>query len=125
VADQQRKTRDRAQSADALVELRTKRAKLDGERQRVEASAGPVRYLATMTEMDTEEAVAGIGIATASGARPKDGASPRLTGRPARWSSTLRSMANGARLGASGAGALSRHQGGRVFGSKRRAVIAR
>jgi hypothetical protein len=43
VADQQRKIRDRAQSADAVAELRTKRARLDGERQRVEASAVPVR----------------------------------------------------------------------------------
>jgi hypothetical protein len=102
VADQQRKSRDRAQSADGLVELRTERAKLEGERARVEASAGPVRYLATMTEMDTEEAVAGIGIATASGARPNDGASPRLTRRPARWSSTPRSMANGVRWGGVG-----------------------
>jgi hypothetical protein len=47
----------RAQAGNALVELRTERARLDGKRQRVKASAEPVRYLATMRVMDTEEAV--------------------------------------------------------------------
>jgi hypothetical protein len=39
------------------VELGIDRAKLDGERARVEALAGPVRYLATMAGMDTEQAI--------------------------------------------------------------------
>jgi hypothetical protein len=39
-----------------LVVLRAERAKLDGEQQRVEASTGPVRYLAVMAGMDTETA---------------------------------------------------------------------
>jgi uncharacterized coiled-coil protein SlyX len=62
MADQQRKVRDglvmaRRQTADVLVELRAERAKLDGEHQRVEASTGPIRYLAAMAGMDTEQAI--------------------------------------------------------------------
>jgi uncharacterized coiled-coil protein SlyX len=62
MADEQRKVRDglvtaRQKAAEALVELRADRAKLDGERARVEASTGPIRYLATMAGMDTEQAI--------------------------------------------------------------------
>jgi len=58
----QRKTRDglvasRQQASDVLVNLRTERAKLDGARQRVEASIGPVQYLAKMVGTDTETAI--------------------------------------------------------------------
>jgi hypothetical protein len=62
MADRQRKVRDglvtaREKAADALVELRAARAKLDGERARVEASTGPIRYLAAMAGLDTEQAI--------------------------------------------------------------------
>jgi hypothetical protein len=62
MADQQRKVRDglvsaRQKAADALVGLRADRAKLDGERQRVAASTGPIQYLAAMAGLDTETAI--------------------------------------------------------------------
>ena len=62
MADQQRRIRDglvtaREKAADTLVELRADRAKLEGERARVEASTGPIRYLAAMVGADTETAV--------------------------------------------------------------------
>jgi len=47
----------RQQASDVLVNLRTERAKLDGARQRVEASIGPVQYLAKMVGTDTETAI--------------------------------------------------------------------
>jgi hypothetical protein len=50
------KTRDRAQST-PWSSCAPERARLEGERARVEASTGPVRYLATMAGMDTEQAV--------------------------------------------------------------------
>lgn len=45
---------NRQREAATLVELRTERANLDGERQRGEASTGPIRYIAMMAGMDTE-----------------------------------------------------------------------
>jgi uncharacterized coiled-coil protein SlyX len=62
MAEQQRKVRDalsvsREKAAGVLVDLRTQRAALDGQRQRVEASIGPVRYLATVAGMETEAVV--------------------------------------------------------------------
>jgi hypothetical protein len=62
IADQQRKVREglvsaRQKAADALVGLRTDRAKLDGERQRVAASTGPIQYLAAMAGLDSETAI--------------------------------------------------------------------
>lgn len=58
----ERKTRDglvaaRQQASATLVDLRSQRAGLYAERQRVEASTGPVRYIAVLTGMDTESAV--------------------------------------------------------------------
>jgi len=49
LAGEQRRMRDglvaaRQKEADALVELRAQHAALEGQRQRVEASTGPVRY---------------------------------------------------------------------------------
>jgi hypothetical protein len=46
----------RRRTAEALAEPRTERARLDGEQQRVEAAAGPVRYLST-AGVETETAV--------------------------------------------------------------------
>jgi hypothetical protein len=62
MADQQRKVREglvsaRQKAADALVGLRADRAKLDGERQRVAASTGPIQYLAAMAGLDSETAI--------------------------------------------------------------------
>jgi hypothetical protein len=58
----QRQVRDalagaRRQEAGVLVELRAERARLDGQRQRVEASNGPIRYLAAVAGMDVERAI--------------------------------------------------------------------
>ena len=62
IANQQRATRDgldtQRQAATAtLVGLQTQRAALVGERVRVEASAGPIQYLAMMTGTEPETAV--------------------------------------------------------------------
>jgi hypothetical protein len=62
LADQQRKTRDalvatRQAAAAALIEIRAQRAALTAEKARVEAAAGPVQYLATMADTDSETAV--------------------------------------------------------------------
>ncbi len=62
LATQQRSTRDglsmQRQAASAtLVGLQTQRAALVGERARIEASAGPIQYLAIMTGTDPETAV--------------------------------------------------------------------
>lgn len=62
IATQQRATRDgldtQRQAATAtLVGLQTQRAALVGERVRVEASAGPIQYLAMMTGAEPETAV--------------------------------------------------------------------
>src|ERR1700676_1772027 len=62
IATQQRVTRDgldtQRQAATAtLVGLQTQRAALVGERVRVEASAGPIQYLAMMTGTEPETAV--------------------------------------------------------------------
>ena len=62
LADQQRKTRDalvttRQAAAAALIETRAQRAALTAEKARVEAAAGPVQYLATMANTDSETAV--------------------------------------------------------------------
>jgi hypothetical protein len=47
----------RQKEAEALVSLRAQRAALEGQRQRVEASTGPIRYIAIMAGVDTETAV--------------------------------------------------------------------
>jgi hypothetical protein len=62
LADQQRKTRDtlvttRQAAAAALIEIRAQRAALTAEKARVEAAAGPVQYLATIANTDSETAV--------------------------------------------------------------------
>jgi hypothetical protein len=62
LADQQRKTRDalvatRQTAAAALIETKAQRAALTAERERVEAAAGPVQYLAVMVGTDSETAV--------------------------------------------------------------------
>jgi hypothetical protein len=62
IAAQQRLTRDaldtQRQAATAtLVGLKTQRAALAGERVRVEASAGPIQYLAIMAGAEPEAAV--------------------------------------------------------------------
>jgi hypothetical protein len=62
IATQQRATRDgldtqRQAATAALVGLQTQRAALAGERVRVEASAGPIQYLAMITGTDPEAAV--------------------------------------------------------------------
>lgn len=62
LADQQRKARDalvttRQAAAAALIEIRAQRAALTAEKARVEAAAGPVQYLATMANTDSETAV--------------------------------------------------------------------
>jgi len=62
LAGEQRGIRDglvatRQKEADVMVELRARHAVLDGERQRVEASTGPVRYIAMMAGVETETAV--------------------------------------------------------------------
>ena len=53
LADQQRKTRtdlvaQRSNEAKALATLKVEMATVDGERRKVEADLGPVRYLATL-----------------------------------------------------------------------------
>jgi len=62
IATQQRVTRDgldtQRQAATAtLVDLQAQRAALAGERSRIEASAGPIQYLATMAGVAPEVAV--------------------------------------------------------------------
>ncbi len=62
LADQQRKTRDalvttRQAAATALIETRAQRAALTAEKARVEVAAGPIQYLATMANTDSETAV--------------------------------------------------------------------
>jgi hypothetical protein len=62
IATQQRLTRDgldtQRQAATAtLVDLQAQRAALTGERSRIEASAGPIQYLATMAGVAPEAAV--------------------------------------------------------------------
>ncbi len=62
IATQQRVTRDgldtQRQAATAmLVDLQAQRAALAGERARIEASAGPIQYLAMMAGIAPEEAV--------------------------------------------------------------------
>ena len=62
IATQQRVTRDgldiQRQAATAtLVDLQAQRAALAGERSRIEASAGPIQYLATMAGVAPEAAV--------------------------------------------------------------------
>jgi len=62
LAGEQRRMRDglvaaRQKQADGLVVLRAQRPALGGQRQRVEASTGPVRYLAVMAGVETEAAV--------------------------------------------------------------------
>jgi hypothetical protein len=62
IATQQRVTRDaldtQRQTATAtLVDLQAQRAALAGERSRIEASAGPIQYLATMAGVAPEVAV--------------------------------------------------------------------
>ena len=53
LADQQRKTRgelvaQRTSEAKTLATLQVEKAAVDGERRKVEADLGPVRYLATL-----------------------------------------------------------------------------
>jgi hypothetical protein len=53
LADQQRKTRaelvaPRTSEAKALASLQVEKVGLDGERRKVEADLGPIRYLATL-----------------------------------------------------------------------------
>ena len=53
LADQQRKVRgelvaQRTSEAKALTALQVEKAAIDGERRKVEADLGPVRYLATL-----------------------------------------------------------------------------
>jgi hypothetical protein len=53
LADQQRKTRtelttERIRESKALATLQVEKATVDGERRKVEADLGPVRYLATL-----------------------------------------------------------------------------
>jgi hypothetical protein len=62
IATQQRSTRDgldaqRQQATAALVELQAQRAALAGERVRIEASTGPIQYLAMMAGATPEAAV--------------------------------------------------------------------
>jgi hypothetical protein len=62
IATQQRVTRDgldtQRQAATAtLVRLQAQRAALAGERSRIEASTGPIQYLATMVGVSPEDAV--------------------------------------------------------------------
>jgi hypothetical protein len=62
IATQQRVTRDgldaqRQAATAALVGLQTQRAALAGERFRIEASTGPIQYLATMAGATPEAAV--------------------------------------------------------------------
>jgi hypothetical protein len=62
IATQQRVTRDgldtqRQTATAALVALQTQRAALAGERSRIEASAGPIQYLAMMVGVAPEVAV--------------------------------------------------------------------
>jgi hypothetical protein len=62
LADQQRKTRDglvatRQAASATLIETQAQRAALTAERTRVEATMGPVQYLAVMVGTDTETAV--------------------------------------------------------------------
>jgi hypothetical protein len=59
LADQQRKTRtdlvaQRSNEAKALATLKVEMATVDGERAKVEADLGPVRYLATLIGADSE-----------------------------------------------------------------------
>jgi hypothetical protein len=59
LADQQRKTRTdlvarRTNEAKALATLKVEKATVDGERRKVEAELGPVRYLATLLGADSE-----------------------------------------------------------------------
>ncbi|OSI66351.1 hypothetical protein [Bradyrhizobium canariense] len=62
LADQQRKTRDslvasRQAAAATLIETKAQRAALAAERDRVEATAGPVQYLATAAGTNSETVV--------------------------------------------------------------------
>jgi len=62
LADQQRKTRDglvatRQAASATLIQMQTQRAALTAEKERVEAAAGPVKYLAVMVGTDAETAV--------------------------------------------------------------------
>ena len=59
LADQQRKVRgelvaQRTSEAKALAALQVEKAAIDGERRKVEADLGPVRYLATLLGADSE-----------------------------------------------------------------------
>jgi len=59
LADDQRKTRtdlvaQRTNEAKALATLKVEKARADGERAKVEADLGPVRYLATLLGADSE-----------------------------------------------------------------------
>ena len=60
LADQQRKTRgelvaQRTSEAKALATLHVEKASVDGERRKVEADLGPVRYLATLLGADDKD----------------------------------------------------------------------
>ena len=48
---------DRAREAAVLTDLRSERAKLEGERERAEAARGPVVYMAAMLGISTELAI--------------------------------------------------------------------
>jgi hypothetical protein len=59
LAEQQRKTRselaaERNREGKALATLQIEKAAVDGERRKVEADIGPVRYLATLIGADSE-----------------------------------------------------------------------
>ena len=62
LADQQRKTRtelvaQRTNEARALAGLQVEKAAADGERRKVEADLGPVKYLATLLGADSDTAL--------------------------------------------------------------------
>jgi hypothetical protein len=62
LADQQRKTggelvAQRTNEAKTLAGLQVEKASIDGERRKVEADLGPVRYLATLLGADSETAL--------------------------------------------------------------------
>jgi hypothetical protein len=59
LVEQQRKTRgelaaERIREGKALAGLQVEKASVDGERRKVEADLGPVRYLATLLGADSE-----------------------------------------------------------------------